>query len=98
MLGLETALSVVALAMVETGLLDWAGVCDRMSARPARIGRLAGQGQPIAVGAPANVVLIDPAARRIVDPRVDVQSSRASRLLEHTGVNEATGIAELIRA
>ena len=38
MLGLETALSVVQEAMVETGLLDWAGVADRMSTRPARIG------------------------------------------------------------
>ena len=36
MLGLETALSVVQEAMVETGLLDWAGVADRMSTRPAR--------------------------------------------------------------
>ena len=76
MLGLETALSVVALAMVETGLLDWAGVCDRMSTRPARIGRLTGQGQSIAVGAPANVVLIDPAARRLVDPRTLASKSR----------------------
>ena len=59
MLGLETALSVVALTMVETGQLDWAGVADRMSVRPARIGRLAGQGQPIAVGGPGQ-----PGARR----------------------------------
>ena len=41
MTGLETALRVVQLAMVDTGLLDWAGVADRMSARPAAIGRRA---------------------------------------------------------
>jgi dihydroorotase len=76
MLGLETALSVVALAMVETGLLDWAGVADRMSARPARIGRLIGQGRPLSVGAPANLVLIDPAARTIVDPSTSASKSR----------------------
>ena len=35
MVGLETALSVVQHTMVDTGLLDWAGVADRMSARPA---------------------------------------------------------------
>ena len=64
MLGLETALSVVQEAMVETGLLDWAGVADRMSTRPARIGRLDGHGRPLAAGAPANLVLVDPAARR----------------------------------
>src|ERR1700755_1255411 len=40
MTGLETALRVVQRAMVDTGLLDWAGVADRMSVRPARIGRL----------------------------------------------------------
>jgi dihydroorotase len=68
MLGLETALSVVVASMVETGLLDWAGVADRMSLRPARIGRLANQGREIAVGSPANVALVDPAARRVVDP------------------------------
>ena len=44
MTGLETALRVVHAAMVETGLLDWAGVADRMSARPAAIGRLDGHG------------------------------------------------------
>ena len=76
MLGLETALSVVALTMVETGHLDWAGVADRMSVRPARIGRLAGQGQPVAIGSPANLVLIDPTVRRTVDPRALASKSR----------------------
>src|SRR3954449_2031014 len=49
MTGLETALSVVQEAMVETGLLDWAGVADRMSLRPARIGRLGGHGRGLVV-------------------------------------------------
>ena len=62
MTGLETALRVVHQAMVDTGLLDWPGVADRMSVRPARIGRLTGQGIPLAVGAPANLTLYDPAA------------------------------------
>jgi dihydroorotase len=68
MLGLQTALSVVAATMVDTGLLDWAAVADRMSVRPARIGRLSAQGCEIAVGAPANLTLVDPAARWVVDP------------------------------
>jgi dihydroorotase len=67
-LGLETALSVVQEAMVETGLLDWAGVADRMSARPAHIGGLAGHGRPVEVGTPANLTLVDPAAKYVVDP------------------------------
>ncbi len=68
MIGLETALSVVQEVMVETGLLDWTGVADRMSYRPARIGRLAQQGRPLAPGAPANLTLYDPSARWTVDP------------------------------
>jgi dihydroorotase len=67
MTGLETALSVVTTSMVETGLLDWAGVADRMSVRPAAIGRLSKQGQPLVSGAPANFVLVDPASRWTVD-------------------------------
>ena len=60
--GSQTALPVVVEAMVDTGLLDWAGVADRMAVRPSVIGRLAGQGRPLAVGEPANLVLVDPAS------------------------------------
>lgn len=63
MLGLETALSVVAETMVESGLLDWAGVADRMSVRPADIGRVRGHGRPLSVGEPANLTLVDPDAQ-----------------------------------
>jgi len=63
MLGLQTALSVVVATMVETGLLDWRGVARVMSETPAVIGGLAGHGRPIAAGEPANLVLVDPAAR-----------------------------------
>jgi dihydroorotase len=76
MLGLETALSVVQEAMVETGLLDWAGVADRMSTRPARIGLVDDHGRPLEVGAPANLVLVDPAARREIDPFALASRSR----------------------
>ncbi|MGI9156039.1 MAG: dihydroorotase [Marmoricola sp.] len=67
MLGLETALSVVQQTMVDAGLLDWAGVAERMSYEPARIGRLSGHGRPVEPGEPANVVLYDPSVRRTVD-------------------------------
>jgi dihydroorotase len=68
MTGLETALSVVQHTMVDTGLLDWAGVARRMSSTPAAIGRVAGQGRPLAPGEPAHLVLVDPAAGWTVDP------------------------------
>jgi dihydroorotase len=85
MTGLETALRVVHATMVETGLLDWAGVADRMSARPAAIGQLDGNspalsaalhGRPLDPGSPANLVLYDPAARSIVDPAQHASRSR----------------------
>jgi dihydroorotase len=80
MLGLETALSVVQATMVDTGFLDWGGVADRMSAAPAQIGRCddgdAAQGRPLAVGEPANLVLVDPAATRVVDARELASLSR----------------------
>jgi dihydroorotase len=81
MTGLETALQVVHAAMVETGLLDWAGVADRMSVRPATIGRLDGQSAPLhgcqlQTGSPANLVLYDPALRSVVNPAAHASRSR----------------------
>jgi dihydroorotase len=77
MTGLETALRVVQETMVETGLLGWAEVADRMSARPARIGRLSGHGNPLKPGEPANLTLYDPAApREPVDPAAHASKSR----------------------
>jgi dihydroorotase len=67
MLGLETALSIVQATMVDPGLIDWAGVAERLSYAPARIGRVGEHGRPIAVGEPANVVLYDAAATRIIE-------------------------------
>ncbi|MFF0724225.1 dihydroorotase [Streptomyces sp. NPDC004134] len=76
MVGLETALSVVQQTMVDTGLLDWSGVADRMSFRPAAIGRLDGHGRPVAPGEPANLTLLDPAYRGRVDPHSFASRSR----------------------
>ena len=59
-------------AMVDTGLIEWAGVARRMSTVPAAIGGLTGQGTgqggALEAGAPAHLVLVDPAARAVVDP------------------------------
>jgi dihydroorotase len=80
MLGLETALSAVQATMVDSGQLDWAGLADRMSTAPARIGRCdsgdSAQGRPLSVGEPANFVLVDPAATRVVDARESASLSR----------------------
>jgi dihydroorotase len=76
MTGLETALRVVQEAMVDTGLLDWAGVADRMATRPARIGRLTDHGVPLRAGAPACLTLYDPSVRRPVDRSATASMSR----------------------
>ena len=67
MLGLEHALSIISQTMVETGLLDWAGVQDRMSTAPARISGYADHGRELAVGAPAHLTVINPKAPYRVD-------------------------------
>jgi len=60
MLGLETALSIVNKTMVQTGLMDWQQVADRLSYAPARIGRYADHGQQIGIGARAHLTVINP--------------------------------------
>ena len=67
MLGLQTALSVVAATMVGPGLLNWRGVAEVMSVNPARIVGLDDQGRPLEVGEPANLVVVDPDTTWTVD-------------------------------
>ncbi|SDE67670.1 dihydroorotase [Auraticoccus monumenti] len=76
MVGLESALGVVVEAMVQTGLLGWGDLVARMSSTPARIAGLADQGRPLAVGEPANVVLVDPTRRSTVDAADTLSLSR----------------------
>jgi dihydroorotase len=72
MVGLETALPVVLSVLGE----DWDLIAERMSRTPARIAGLAGHGTDLSVGTPANLTLIDPAARRVVDPSELTSRSR----------------------
>ena len=67
MVGLETALSVVVKSMIETKLMSWSDLVDRMSIAPARIAGYTNHGRDIAVGAPANLTMIDTASKWIVD-------------------------------
>jgi dihydroorotase len=76
MLGLETALAVVLETMVAPGRIGWREVAERMSAVPARIARLREQGRPLAVGEPANLTLVDPGARAVVDRAASASLSR----------------------
>ena len=47
-----------------------------MSYRPAEIGRVPGQGQPLNPGAPANLVLVDADASWTVEPANSASRSR----------------------
>ncbi|MCU7724863.1 dihydroorotase [Actinoplanes sp. KI2] len=72
MLGLETALSIVISVLGER----WDLIAERMSRTPARIAGLAGHGTDLAVGSPANLTLVDPSARWVVDPAELASRSR----------------------
>ncbi|KRO41228.1 MAG: dihydroorotase, partial [Actinobacteria bacterium BACL4 MAG-121022-bin9] len=60
MVGLETALSVVIKTMIESKLMSWPDLVNRMSTRPAEIAGYKNQGKQIAEGIEANLVILDP--------------------------------------
>ena len=81
MLGLETALSIVQKTMVDTGLISWQQVAERMSYAPARIGRYEQQGQPLVEGSAANIVVMNPTQMWTVDR--DLVLSKSSNTPYH---------------
>ena len=66
MVGLETALSVVVASMIETKLMNWNTLIERMSTKPAQIAGYANQGRNLKIGSPANLFLVDPSAKWLV--------------------------------
>ncbi|MBI4513471.1 MAG: dihydroorotase [Gemmatimonadetes bacterium] len=66
--GLETALGVSLKVLVEPGLLDLAGLIDRLACRPARIVPLPEGTGTLAAGAPGDVTVFDPTKRTRVRP------------------------------
>ena len=76
MLGLETALSIVVHTMVDTGLMNWEQVSDRLSIAPARIGGYGDHGQEIAVGKSAHLSVINPTASWRVERDLVASRSR----------------------
>jgi dihydroorotase len=67
MLGLQTALGLALAELVEPGYLELPAAIERLTAGPARCRRLPGHGGPVTPGAPANLTVLDPAARWTVD-------------------------------
>jgi dihydroorotase len=76
MLGLETALSIVQKTMIDSGLMNWAQVADRLSTAPARIAGYGEQGRNLEIGARANVMIINPGASWTVDRDLVASKSR----------------------
>jgi len=65
-IGLETALALVVTELVETGILDFPALVDRMATRPARLFHL--PGGTLQEGAVADVTVFDPTREWKVDP------------------------------
>ncbi|MFW5835237.1 MAG: dihydroorotase [Pseudomonadota bacterium] len=64
--GLETALGLVVTRLIEPGHLDWPAAIEKMSVNPARI--LGIDKGTLAIGADADVTIIDPNVKWTVDP------------------------------
>jgi len=72
--GLETALGVVGIRLIEPGHLDWPQVLQKLTVNPARI--LGIEKGTLAIGADADVTIIDPDVRWRVDPKEFRSASR----------------------
>ncbi|WP_316667356.1 dihydroorotase [uncultured Propionibacterium sp.] len=91
MLGLETALSVVADLLVRTGRMSWALLADRMSTRPARLLGLDHlYGGDLSAGRPANLCLVDPQRPWTVEP------ARLSSIARNTPYKKRTYYSRVV--
>lgn len=92
MTGLEQALSIIQMTLVDTGKITWADVARIMSQKPAEIGRATDQGRPLEVGEPANIVLVDPEAKRTINPEAQATKGKNNpyRAVEVPGEVRAT--------
>jgi dihydroorotase len=81
MVGLETALSIVIKTMVETGLMNYQDLAQRLSVAPAQIARYENHGQDLVIGNVANVTVVDTVAKWVVDR--DLMSTRSKNTPFH---------------
>lgn len=73
--GLETLLPLCVKTLIETKRLTWPALIAKLTTGPARVLNLSDAGS-LAVGVPADVTLIDPAARWTIDPQQFRSKSR----------------------
>jgi dihydroorotase len=93
MVGLETAFSVVVKTMIESKLMSWADLVDRMSVKPAQIAGYKQQGQVIGENSPANLILVDTASSWQVE-RNNLKSK--SKNTPFNGMNLPAVISDVI--
>lgn len=74
MVGLENAASVAQKVLIESGRSNWQRLAEVMSEVPAAIAGLADHGK-LAVGAVANITLIDPATKRTISSSTHSKST-----------------------
>jgi len=87
-IGLETAVAVCITHLVETGVLDFPTLVDRMSCSPARLFNL--PGGTLRRGAEADITVIDPAAHWVVDPAKMLSKGRNTPYVGMTLSGRAT--------
>jgi dihydroorotase len=86
MLGLETAVSVAQLVLIESGKSNWERLAMVLSVVPAQISGLETQGQQIEAGSFANLALIDPAGQtRMTDGGASKSGNQPYRGMELPG-------------
>jgi dihydroorotase len=93
MVGLETAFSVVVKTMIDSNLMSWTDLVDRMSIKPAQIAGYKQQGQTIAENSPANLILVDTAGSWQVE-RKNLKSKSKNTPFE--GMNLSGVISDVI--
>ena len=76
MIGLETALSIIQKVMIDSGLMNWEQVADRLSTAPARIAGYEYQGKNLSTGSRANLTVINPKKSWVVDRDLVTSKSR----------------------
>lgn len=81
MLGLETAFSIVQATMIDTKIMTWSDLVDRMSTAPALIGGYTDHGQSMKVGSNAHIAIVNPTRAWQVDR--DLVASRSKNTPYH---------------
>lgn len=81
MLGLETAFSIVQATMIDTKMMTWSDLVDRMSTAPALIGGYSDHGQSMMVGSSAHIAIVNPTRAWQVDR--DLVASRSKNTPYH---------------